>query len=825
MGFDGRSGGEMRALQVSRNVLAQFFDACFVLRAPLIVSLFAFVVLSVPPQTREVYRVLADDFPNQHWQVALGYLALLTAAGFIWYCGRQATIITLQAKVAELDRLKELNQLHELDPLDDLDARNSFEKLKMPALEVKLLRWLPRVLGALVLLGAAMGLYTTIREAETTAALVKSVAAKRDWPELHTVFQLIDASPGRLWVGTFIALGLAALVILVTYLRTYRGAYKGRNMWLIGTTATICSLVIVCTCVAMFALAPPVLAQSIGVVAIFGLFLAVLVVVLSNLLLLGETLHMPVIWILVAAAVGLNAFDLNDNHKVAIVEHMRDASAPTEVEPAFRRWFTSRKDLDFYAKSDEPYPVFIVAAAGGGAYAAHYTATFLARMQDSCPNFAQHLFAISGVSGGSIGASLFAGLAKLKAKNQEYVGCDFDPKDRYFEKRTQKFFEQDFLSPVIAAALFPDFVQRFLPFPIPRFDRARALDGSIEAAWRDMAADAEKDDPDLIGMENPFEAPFLDLWSPVRDDEAVPALILNSTEVANGYRIVVSPIGTGAVAGKQWSKIARLHPLLPKEEDADIESDIKLSTAAGISARFPWVLPAASVETGVDRKRMRLVDGGYVEGSGVDIARQLLKALKVAADRSKDTPQRINAKFYLVVLMGYEGTPVEDRSFSEAPLPLRTLISTWQTRAEIAFHGAYVEACPEIADCLAESARETSYQRALVELPVIPIFLNLRDFRIPLTWQLTQASREIIALHAGTASRCERNDTLMMTWPNENSSYDRIIKALGENSCSLCTMQFRMAHRSQSPEWADARICTRSPVAPAMPTTTSAISH
>jgi hypothetical protein len=76
-------------------------------------------------------------------------------------------------------------------------------------------------------------------------------------------------------------------------------------------------------------------------------------------------------------------------------------------------------------------------------------------MQDSCANFAQHVFAISGVSGGSIGASLFAALAKLKARNQPNVGCNLNSGDRYFERRTQKFFEEDFLSPVTAAALFP----------------------------------------------------------------------------------------------------------------------------------------------------------------------------------------------------------------------------------------------------------------------------------------------------------------------------------------------------------------------------------
>lgn len=783
----------MRLVHVQRNYLAQFFDACWVLRAPLITSLFAFTTLSLPLQTREVYRVLADDFPNQRWQVAFGFVALLVASGFIWHCGRQATHIERQDSLAE------------------------------SSIEGTLLRWMPRLLAALLPLGAAFGLYTTIKEARTTASLVKSVAEKQDWPELNEVYRLIDVSPARLWIATLICIGLVAVVLLATIFRT-RGKswkYTSPGRWLIGTETTGSCAAIAGVCVALFSIAPPTLAQSIGVVAIFALFLIVLVVVLSNLLLLGDRLGIPLIWLLVAGAFVLNTSDWNDNHKIPLMRHKRDPGATTDVGRSFGQWLRSRADSDYYAKSNEPYPVFIVAAAGGGAYAAHYTATFLARMQDSCPNFAQHVFAISGVSGGSIGASLFAGLAKLKARNQPYVGCNLNSGDRYFERRTQKFFEQDFLSPVMAAALFPDLLQRFLPIPIGPFDRSRALDGSIESAWHDMIEDAAKEDASAKAIPSPFERPFLDLWTPTRADEAVPALIINTTEVANGYRIVMSPIGTGVPANKQWSKIARLHSLLPPRKEAGFESDVKLSTAAGMSARFPWVLPAATVETGPDRKPMRLVDGGYVESSGVDSASQLLKALKVAVDRTKDTPDAINAKFYLVVLMGYEGTPVDDRSLGAPPLPLRTLINTWQTRAEIAFLSAFIEACPEIGTCLAQAAAETSYRRALVELPVIPVFLNLRDFQLPLTWQLTQASREIIALHAGTAQRCERNDTLMMTWPNEAGPFERIVKALGENSCSLCTLQFRLAHRTESPEWADKRICTRAPAPP--PPTTSAI--
>jgi hypothetical protein len=118
----------MLSFEVQRNYLAQFFDACRVLRAPLITSLFAFTALSLPLQTREVYRVLADDFPNQRWQVAFGFTALLAASGFIWHCGRQATHIERQGKLAEA------------------------------SIEGALLRWMPRLLAALVPLGATFGL-------------------------------------------------------------------------------------------------------------------------------------------------------------------------------------------------------------------------------------------------------------------------------------------------------------------------------------------------------------------------------------------------------------------------------------------------------------------------------------------------------------------------------------------------------------------------------------------------------------------------------------------------------------------------------------------
>lgn len=68
----------------------------------------------------------------------------------------------------------------------------------------------------------------------------------------------------------------------------------------------------------------------------------------------------------------------------------------------FKAWLAARKG-NFTGK----YPVFIVTAEGGGIYAASAASYFLATMQDHCPAFAKHVFAVSAVSGGSVGVSLF----------------------------------------------------------------------------------------------------------------------------------------------------------------------------------------------------------------------------------------------------------------------------------------------------------------------------------------------------------------------------------------------------------------------------------
>lgn len=77
-------------------------------------------------------------------------------------------------------------------------------------------------------------------------------------------------------------------------------------------------------------------------------------------------------------------------------------------------------------------------------------------------------------SGGSLGAAVFDALL-----------AEPNPDSFKFKDKAHDILSQDFLYPTLASMLYPDLVQRFIPCPIPFFDRARALEMGWEKAWRD----------------------------------------------------------------------------------------------------------------------------------------------------------------------------------------------------------------------------------------------------------------------------------------------------------------------------------------------------
>ena len=113
------------------------------------------------------------------------------------------------------------------------------------------------------------------------------------------------------------------------------------------------------------------------------------------------------------------------NTSSASIEELAAKRDVPNLPSSFEQWILSRPQFQM-ASENRKYPVFIVAAQGGGQYAAYHTALSLARLYDRCPRLKDHVFAISSVSGGSFGAAMFAELLNRLPPREDR--CSLQPR-------------------------------------------------------------------------------------------------------------------------------------------------------------------------------------------------------------------------------------------------------------------------------------------------------------------------------------------------------------------------------------------------------------
>jgi hypothetical protein len=451
---------------------------------------------------------------------------------------------------------------------------------------------------------------------------------------------------------------------------------------------------------------------------------------------LGSRWQFPVITVVILLALLFSFW--NDNHLIRVVP--RQDVKRADVLGSFQTWY------DLVEKNygaGTMHPLYIVATEGGGIRAAYWTAIVLGALQDSNPNFAPHLFAISGVSGGSLGAVVFDALLA-------------EPTNGSFQENARKILGQDFLSPALASMLYPDLVQRFIPFPIPYFDRGRSLEMGWEKAWRNT-----------IGN-NRLAGSFVDLWKPgVR--EWMPALFLNGTSVEKGNRIITSNLrvtNSFLDADDAAEKLAS-HNLGATEAACHIP----LSTAAHMSARFTFVSPAGRFPDG-----SHIVDGGYFENSAATTAYEIATRIKdwcafkkianvdvkiimisnnprkPSIAPAKPAPEPPGPKHTESVLVG-------GQFMSELTAPLYTLLNTRDARGTYAQKAIGREQRRFKAGVVSAPTEGESSQQLTKDI----VYFNLRDTQVPLPlgWMLSAAAAKTMqdqlrldddVVHNGTAT-------------------------------------------------------------------------
>ncbi len=310
-------------------------------------------------------------------------------------------------------------------------------------------------------------------------------------------------------------------------------------------------------------------------------------------------------------AVGRRALPLSHPAAPLLADDPRDT-----LDNAYLRWLSQANTVSDPAGDYKP--MIIIAAEGGASRAGFWTGQALAALQAQNPKYIPaNVFAISSISGGSVGA-----LGWIRSQTSGGKRADL----------LDDFTGADHLGPAFAANLFPDAVQRFLPFPVLP-DGAEGLEKSFEASWMDACArqGCAKGTPGL-------DTSFLSLWAPARNATWLPLLFVGGANEETGRRILTAPVSFGdAIDADDYF--------------GDARRDIWQSTAITNGARFPWISPPGLVAGASGNHH--IVDGGYFDASGIETARELAvwaqKKAAVAGDPVRP----------LIVYIGYRETARE----------------------------------------------------------------------------------------------------------------------------------------------------------------------
>jgi len=741
-----QSLGSLRENAVGISRLA----AAEALATPAVLSVFSALLFALPPQAHEIYRDIAQELTFGSHNISYYVEPTLSLLAVIGVC---ATLFLIcEHRLLQLTS-ETLNRLSLVICIN---------------------------ISTFPLLGMAAGLWL----ARPSAASLSSVeeAIKSGYIQyLHTQ-EGVEIDRAKRQAGSFAHLlmqfdglllwaSIAALLLAIGawfLLLTHASASVSRVSKQILTKSTSLGVLVVATIFVstLVAVLPTGLLKHVSWIGFLGVFLIFVSLWLECFRNLREMTEWPLLGTVICCAILFSAFDLNNNHGVrelAITDARspRIRTAAPKIDQEFKRWLQSRVDTQAYAT--KRYPIYIVAAQGGGIYAAYHTARFLAHLQDQCPAFAHHMFAISSVSGGSVGAAVFASLMRqveTAFPNRSASSCkERDLPGGVLLSATTEILSNDFLTPPQGRMLFPDFLQQLLFFPLPYVDRARALEFGLEDAWTTTITMNEMKSlrgPNVSKV-NPISGLYIDHWRP---DKAslVPALLLNTTESLSGRRRVIAPFEFDGVDVR----------LFPVWNNGSAYYRLPLSSAAFLSARFPWITPAGWFrdENGF---KVSIVDGGYFENSGVVTALDIIDGIETALEADAELQVfRDKIEIDLIVLASHDFEAGSFYGLSEVLDPIRTMLSSWRARTVIEV---------KKARRLLGARKGDGVEVTKVPKHVMLTSLNGLGYPLPLGWRLSILTRFLIDGQLGNEHECTLG-TLEEIMRSEDPTPDCIDKAV-----------------------------------------------
>ena len=401
----------------------------------------------------------------------------------------------------------------------------------------QLLIWTPRVLGALPFVATAWALWTN--------------QARNSW----FVFAL-------LLVGVLFFAFVVRRQDVVAPLR--RGAARrgiAQRFDLIQRYWVVFSLAAAVFVMAAATIWPARFGAFLGAPAVVFLGLGLIIPIAVIAIQIGSSLRIPVVGAALLAAVVFALWV--DNHAIGRRAFASATTGPIDrltLKQAYAQW-----KAGVAPGKDGARTMVLVAVQGGASRAGYWTAVALSTLREAAKakgvELDPHLFAISSVSGGSVGAVGYAAMLKSA------------PDVSDFKLRLMRFAGENVLGGAMTGMLFPDLLQRFVPVTfLP--DRAETLERSWEDAW----ASIEPKAPSAALMREPF----LNL-APKSGEAWRPILIVQGASENGGAAFSPAPSNSPATRSTPMICSTASATMSPPRPRSSMARGFPLSVRAGRS--------------------------------------------------------------------------------------------------------------------------------------------------------------------------------------------------------------------------------------------------
>ena len=350
-----------------------------------------------------------------------------------------------------------------------------------------------------------------------------------------------------------------------------------------------------------------------GLILLTGFTIYTLIGLVFNLVI--NRLKVPVFLLLILFAIVV-ALKRNDNHTIQTIHSAIDTeilkSRNKSTDSAYAEYWIRKKIADGTIDIIKEQSIFIVVAEGGGSRNCYWTYAVLNELQKRNPRFYDRTFAVTAVSGGSIGVGFYY---NYKYFLNNYLHTNIETPG--LTSKIDSICSSDYLSRVTYGFLFPDLLQRFIPFRIDSWDRSKFLANSFDDGF---SCRLNNSNTHFLSKN------FLSMWSDTATAYRHPVLLFNSIFNEDGQKAVYSPY---RLSDTYYTGVMDIL--------SEMNRNVPMKEAMLSSARFPVLMAPGLIwrdrlyKDEDDSVRMgHLSDGGGFENTGIQTAQQTALLLKDA---------------------------------------------------------------------------------------------------------------------------------------------------------------------------------------------------